>query len=150
MRRARRLIAASLALIALPMSLTLAQSIGNTPRLTGPEPFVSEVPAPPIAQQMIGDTGFVRSYPQQPPTIPHQIDGYDITLNANRCLSCHAREATGRSGAPMVSVTHYQDRAGQTLARVAPRQYFCTQCHVTQSQARPLVANDFRYATELE
>ena len=35
----------------------------------------------------------------------------------------------------MISVTHFQDREGQTLGAVSPRRYFCTQCHVPQTDA---------------
>ena len=85
----------------------------------------------------------VRNYPEQPPLIPHKIDGYQIDSNANQCLQCHARAATGVSQAPMVSITHFMNRENQFLASVTPRRYFCTQCHVTQTDARLLVENDF-------
>ncbi len=85
----------------------------------------------------------VRNYPEQPPTIPHDIEGYRIDLKSNKCLSCHARARTGESGAPMVSITHFMDRDGQFRAAVTPRRYFCTQCHVAQHEVRPIVENDF-------
>ena len=44
----------------------------------------------------------------------------------------------------MISITHYVDREGQTLGAVAPRRYFCTQCHVPQTVAQPIVPNTFR------
>ena len=44
----------------------------------------------------------------------------------------------------MVSVTHFMDRDGQVCAAVSPRRYFCLQCHVTQTDARPLVGNSFK------
>ena len=72
----------------------------------------------------------MRNYPEQPPVIPHSIEGYQLTLNTNRCLDCHKREFTEGSGAPMISVTHFMDRDGQVLADVTPRRYFCTACHV--------------------
>ena len=84
-----------------------------------------------------------RAYPMQPPTIPHKIDGYQVDLRVNKCLSCHSRKLTEDSQAPMVSVTHYMDREGNFLADVSPRRYFCEQCHVTQSEVRPLVGNEF-------
>ena len=56
-----------------------------------------------------------RNYPDQPPVIPHAIEGYALDLNANKCLSCHARKFTEQCQAPMISVTHYQDRDGNTL-----------------------------------
>ena len=85
----------------------------------------------------------VRNYPEQPPTIPHSIDGYQVDMNSNKCLSCHARKATGVSQAPMVSITHFMDRDGQFGASASPRRYFCNQCHVPQLDARTLVDNDF-------
>ncbi len=84
-----------------------------------------------------------RSYPEQPPVIPHSIRSYQIDLNSNRCLACHSRKATELSQAPMVSVTHFMDRDGQVLASISPRRFFCTQCHVTQLKVRPLVGNSF-------
>ena len=44
----------------------------------------------------------------------------------------------------MISITHFMDREGQVLATVTPRRYFCTQCHVSQSEAPDLVENQFQ------
>ena len=44
----------------------------------------------------------MRNYPEQPPVIPHSIDGYQIDLQSNKCLSCHARARTAELRAPMV------------------------------------------------
>ena len=44
----------------------------------------------------------------------------------------------------MISITHFMDRDGQVLADVTPRRYFCTECHVQQTDARPLVPNTFK------
>ncbi len=85
----------------------------------------------------------VRNYPEQPPTIPHHVRSYEISTNANKCLSCHSRKRTGESQAPMISVTHFMDRDYQVLATVSPRRYFCNQCHVTQADTKPLVENMF-------
>ncbi len=35
--------------------------------------------------------------------------------------SCHKREFTQDSGAPMISVTHHMTRDGQMIADVSPR-----------------------------
>ena len=43
----------------------------------------------------------------------------------------------------------YMDRDGQVLAAVSPRRYFCTQCHVTQQEVKPLVGNAFRNIDQL-
>jgi len=85
----------------------------------------------------------VRNYPEQPPVIPHAIEGYQVDMQGNKCLSCHARARTAESKAPMLSVTHFMDRDGQFLASVSPRRFFCTQCHVPQNSANPPVSNDF-------
>lgn len=90
-----------------------------------------------------------RAYPMQPPSIPHAIDNYQIDKNANRCLACHARTRVQESQAPMISVTHFMDRDGNFLADVSPRRYFCTQCHVTQIEGKPLVNNNFIPADQL-
>lgn len=84
-----------------------------------------------------------RNYPMQPPVIPHSTRNYYINLKNNKCMSCHSRQQTEKSQAPMVSVTHYMDRDGNFLAEISPRRYFCDQCHVTQLDAKPLVENDF-------
>ncbi len=85
-----------------------------------------------------------RAYPMQPPVIPHKIENYQVDLNVNKCLSCHARSRTEESQAPMVSVTHFMDRDGNFLADVSPRRYFCNQCHVPQIERKPLLENQFK------
>jgi nitrate reductase (cytochrome), electron transfer subunit len=85
----------------------------------------------------------VRNYSEQPPVIPHTIEGYQVDLNCNKCLTCHARSRTGESQAPMISITHFMDRDGQFLATISPRRFFCTECHVPQHEARTPVPNDF-------
>ncbi|WP_114238326.1 nitrate reductase cytochrome c-type subunit [Dyella sp. C9] len=85
-----------------------------------------------------------RAYPMQPPTIPHSIDNYQIDKNSNRCLLCHSRANADKFQAPPGSVTHYMDRDDQFLATISPRRYFCNQCHVVQTDAKPLVSNNFK------
>jgi cytochrome c-type protein NapB len=100
-------------------------------------------PAPAIARTVNTDIRQVRNYPDQPPIIPHKIDGYQVDLNINQCLTCHSRTAIEVSQAPMISVTHFMDRDGQFLATPSPRRYFCTQCHVPATDARVPVENTF-------
>lgn len=130
-----------------------AQSVQTVPqivpRVTGAAQPMSEVPAPPFPRPVTDDKRVMRNYPEQPPVIPHSIENYQLTLRANRCLECHRREYTEGSGAPMISVTHFMDRDGQMLADVTPRRYFCTACHVPQTDARPLVPNTFTDMKEL-
>jgi nitrate reductase (cytochrome), electron transfer subunit len=100
--------------------------------------------APPIAEQSSEAGREVLNYPEQPPVIPHGIRDYQVDARSNRCLTCHSREDAVDAGAPMVSVTHFMDRDKQVLAAVSPDRYFCTQCHVPQTDAEPLVGNTFR------
>ena len=85
----------------------------------------------------------VRNYPEQPPTIPHKIESYQIDKNHNQCMDCHSRANVGVSQAPMVSTTHYMDREGQFLASISARRFYCTQCHVAQLDVEPLIENEF-------
>jgi cytochrome c-type protein NapB len=117
--------------------------------LTGNVPPMEAGPADPMPSWVVDDVRKMRAYPDQPPVIPHSIEGYQLSVNTNRCLSCHKREFTEASGAPMISVTHYIDRNGQMLADVSPRRYFCTACHVPQADEAPLVENTFRDMSEM-
>jgi cytochrome c-type protein NapB len=138
---ATRLLLAASTVLVLGTGALLAQ---DAPRLRGPQPFTADPPAPPVPRAVTNDVRVRRNYPDQPPLIPHAIEGYALDLNANKCMSCHARQFTEQSQAPMISVTHYQDREGNTLGGLAPRRYACLACHVPQTEARPLVENRFR------
>ncbi len=111
--------------------------------LRGAAELTDQDKAPRMMPFVNNDIREVRNYPEQPPVIPHKIDGYIVDLNSNKCLSCHARARTGESQAPMVSITHFMDRDGQFRASVSPRRYFCNQCHVSQREVKPLVENGF-------
>ncbi len=84
-----------------------------------------------------------RDYVQQPPLIPHKIEGYQINLNANKCLTCHSWANYKKANATKISPTHFRGRDGIELANVSARRYFCTQCHVPQANTQPLVGNSF-------
>lgn len=91
-----------------------------------------------------------RDYVQQPPLIPHTIQGYQVTKNFNKCMDCHAFQKAKLTGATKVSVTHFKTRDGVELDNISPRRYFCTQCHVPQTDAKPLVDNTFQRARGLQ
>lgn len=92
---------------------------------------------------------YVSDYVYQPPLIPHSIRNYELSTNANKCLSCHSFKRSSETGATKISVTHYETREGQVLSDVSPRRYFCLQCHVVQTDATPLVENEFRAVESL-
>jgi cytochrome c-type protein NapB len=129
------------AALAAGSSALLAQSLNSG--LRGPTPLNEEGPAAPMLPMRNTAEKETRNYPEQPPVIPHSIEGYQIDINGNKCLSCHARARTAESQAPMVSITHFMDRDGQFLASVSPRRFFCNSCHVPQNTAVPPVSNDF-------
>ena len=148
-RRARVFLALGLLFVAGTAALAQMSSIQIIPPLTGQAQPMEVLPAGPIPKWTVDDIRQMRAYPDQPPVIPHSIEGYQLSVNANRCLSCHKREFTQGSGAPMISVTHYITREGQMLADVSPRRYFCTACHVPQAATVPLIGNTFIDMSEL-
>jgi nitrate reductase (cytochrome), electron transfer subunit len=133
-------IVALIAAFAVAASGALAQT---NSALRGSTPLDQEGPAARMTPMRNTTEKEVRNYPEQPPLIPHSIEGYQVDLNGNKCLSCHARARTGESQAPMVSITHFMDRDGQFLASVSPRRFFCTQCHVPQHDVKAPVENTF-------
>ena len=139
MKGVLRSLAASI-IVATISTLVMAQTFSA---LRGPTPLDQEGPAPPMTPEMNTSEREARNYPEQPPVIPHSIEGYEVSINGNKCLSCHARSRVRESQAPMISITHFSDRDGQYLASVSPRRYFCTQCHVPQHNVNVPVANDF-------
>ena len=134
-----RLVAAATA-VALASTVVMAQTFSA---LRGSTPLDQEGPADPMTPEQNTSVQEPRNYPEQPPLIPHSTQGYEITIQANKCLSCHARTRVRESQAPMISITHFSDRDGQFLASISPRRYFCTQCHVPQHDVRVPVENDF-------
>lgn len=104
--------------------------------------------APDVLKQSVPPGGFGRAYRQQPPLIPHKVEGYQITTENNACMGCHDWPGNTRVNAPKISETHYVDRQGVRLDKVAGTRYFCQQCHVPQADAKPLVNNSFQNATQ--
>ena len=134
-------------LAGLASAVALAQQNPSSPGmangLRGAAPLTAEPAPPPFPKTVNDDQRKARNYPMQPPLIPHQTDNYQLDLRFNKCMDCHGRARTQESGAPMVSVTHFQDRDGNMLGEISPRRYFCTGCHVSQTDARVPVKNTF-------
>lgn len=137
-------IALSIALLGGTVSADV-QKDASSPDGLRPGGTVSQtLPGAPIAGEPRHAGREVRNYPEQPPVIPHTIRDYQVDMRSNQCLNCHSRESAIRAGAPMVSITHFMDRHKQVLAAVSPDRYFCTQCHVPQTDAEPLVNSRFQ------
>ena len=137
---------ASLTSVVMVMSPSWAEEIAT---LRDGQPIDAQAKPAPIPAVIDKDIRKKRSYPMQPPLIPHDIRGYEVNLQVNKCMSCHARKRVEESFAPMISVTHYMDRDGNFLAEISPRRYFCNQCHVTQTDSRDTVVNEFKDMDEL-
>jgi len=135
------------AVLAAALALTSALSWAAGPlvdAMRGETPILEATQPPRLSNAVNDDNRVPRNYAQQPPIIPHRVDGYQIDKNFNKCLDCHARGKTEVSLAVPVSSTHYINREGKVLAQVSTRRYFCLQCHVAQEAAKPLVGNSFQ------
>ena len=137
--------AASMLLIGLAGAADTARSTsaGSVRSLAGTSPVENHVAPEPIRPEKDQEP-IRRDYVQQPPLIPHSTRGYQITKNFNQCMDCHSWTRYRDTGAIKVSITHFKDRAGDELSNISPRRYFCTQCHVSQRDAKPLVKNNFQ------
>lgn len=85
-----------------------------------------------------------RSFDGQPPLVPHALQNFDeITPEDNQCLSCHDQANFEKKQAPKIGDSHVEVVDGRPTAEVDRRRWFCTQCHVPQHDAPPLVDNVF-------
>lgn len=85
-----------------------------------------------------------RDFVQQPPLIPHSVEGYLVSKEFNRCMDCHSWARAKETRATKISITHFKTREGAEMSSVSPQRYFCNQCHVSQTDAKPLVGNTFK------
>ncbi|OFX09030.1 MAG: hypothetical protein A2516_11040 [Alphaproteobacteria bacterium RIFOXYD12_FULL_60_8] len=97
--------------------------------------------APSSTTPTVGTT-FDRAFSTQPPLIPHVIEDLAINQESNACLGCHEDPTV----APRPSEAHFKDRSGTVAESVDRSRWFCTQCHVPQEDAKPLVDNTFKGA----
>ena len=111
--------------------------------LRGANPMDEPAKTPRVMKWQDDREPITRDYMQQPPLIPHKTKGYRINIKSNKCLTCHSWANYKEAGATKISQTHFNDRENNVLANIAPRRYFCTQCHVPQVNAKPLVENTF-------
>jgi len=126
------------ALAAMPLQAEEVQSLRGNLALDA----ASE---PPTVNRVIADDRIVaRDFVQQPPVIPHKIEGYQLDRNFNKCLSCHSWANYKKARATKIPPTHFKDRDGNERANLSASRYFCTQCHVPQQDVDPLIGNDFK------
>ncbi|MDD2884638.1 MAG: nitrate reductase cytochrome c-type subunit [Dechloromonas sp.] len=147
MKNTSRLFSTALAAVFLGLSLVLTPvghaADGGLKSLRGAEIQAPDTESADPFKNAKDSAPIERNYVQQPPLIPHKSDGYTVTKNFNKCMDCHAWNRYKETGATKVSLTHFKTRDGQELSNISPRRYFCQQCHVSQADAKPLVANQF-------
>jgi cytochrome c-type protein NapB len=91
-----------------------------------------------------------RAWEGAPPQIPHRIEMYlPVVADDNQCLDCHDvpkfidqpknTDRSRKSKSPMPR-DHY---ANADMEDVAGARFNCTQCHVPQSNAAPLVESTY-------
>lgn len=86
-----------------------------------------------------------RTFSTQPPVIPHDTEKFgDVNLEENSCMDCHSAATYEKKKAPKVGDSHFINPAtGKKLSDSSMARYNCTQCHVPQVDAQPLVENTF-------
>jgi cytochrome c-type protein NapB len=139
----KKIITMGLGILLTGILLNAPVSAEGVTSLRGSNPLNEKSKKPEMLKWQDDHEPFQRDYVQQPPLIPHDISGYKINKKFNKCLTCHSWANYRDSGATKVSQTHFKDRENTVLANIAPRRYFCTQCHVSQVNAPPLVENTF-------
>lgn len=88
-----------------------------------------------------------RSFENAPPLISHDIsDMGEITTDNNMCLTCHMPDVAPGLNATAIPATHLMNmQTGKKLGdKLSQERFNCTQCHVPQANAKPLVKNTFK------
>lgn len=131
------LVIVGLTCIALPAVADEVKSLRGVRDLDAPSQ------TPEVSRIIADDRPIARGFVQQPPLIPHKIEGYQIDKNYNKCLSCHSWAHYKQAKATKIPPTHFKDRDGNERANLSASRYFCTQCHVPQKDTAPLIENEF-------
>lgn len=131
------LVIAGLACIAIPAVADEVKSLRGVRDLDAPSQ------PPEVSRIIADDRPIARDFVQQPPLIPHKIEGYQMDKNYNKCLSCHSWANYKQAKATKIPPTHFKDRDGNERANLSATRYFCTQCHVPQKDTAPLIENEF-------
>lgn len=86
-----------------------------------------------------------RNYQQQPPLIPHKVDGFDdINAEENTCLDCHIHKEVRGQKIPQVKESHLVKPVNPAAPELHKSRWQCNSCHVPQVDAKPLVENIFK------
>ncbi len=116
---------------------------------------VFDTPTPDTYTYSDGKPGYndplPRAWEEAPPQIPHRVEEFlPVTAEDNQCLDCHDvpkymdkpknMDRTRKSKSPMPE-EHY---ASSDMDELAGARFNCTQCHVPQSNAAPLVESTYK------
>ena len=129
---------------ALACTVWIVPGVAQVVSLRGDSALDANSSAPDRRRQVTKDRGFERDWKTQPPLVPHKIDKDEITLKANTCMKCHGPDTYKKEGAPKVGDSHFVAADGTKMETLNMRRYFCSQCHVPQSDATPIVENQFK------
>lgn len=140
--------------VTMAMALTAALLFGCTQQFAGVKSMrgddVAKADKPQEAKQYVGGRPgtqgkIARTFSTQPPLIPHDVEKFgDVNLEENTCMDCHSAATYQKKKAPKIGDSHFIDpRTGKKLADTSMARYNCTQCHVPQVDAPPLVGNTF-------
>lgn len=125
------------------MTMTTGTLAGDVQSLRGDD--LTKLSAEPARSKLMTVQGGIdRSYKEQPPMVPHEVEKYEVNLKVNGCLKCHSPATYEKEKSPMVGESHFLDRDGKKLANISSRRYFCNQCHAPQLDGEPLVQNNFQ------
>lgn len=120
-------------------------AVADLQSLRGATDLTATLDAPEILKFKKDKENIPRTFEEQPPLVPHLNDKYTINLKENKCLDCHMKQP-GKDEAKSVemSESHFVDRNGNKLNKPSAGRHFCTQCHVPQVDAMPLVGSSFQ------
>ena len=120
-------------------------ALSDVESLRGAAGLTATLQAPELMKYKKDKENIPRTFEQQPPLIPHTSEKYTINLSTNKCLDCHMKQP-GKDAARSVemSESHFVGRDGKKLDKPDGGRHFCTQCHVPQVDAQPLVGSNFR------
>jgi cytochrome c-type protein NapB len=136
--------AAMISAAATPLTAQAAEQDQEPQSLRGAQPVDETSPTPESRQVMRQNKPIPREFAQQPPLIPHSIDNFRIDREENKCLGCHVGSEEKDSVGTPISETHYTAATGTESAELSAARYFCTQCHVPQTDAPPIISNEFK------
>lgn len=137
-------VAAIISAAAIPLQAQVSDQNQALQSLRGAQPIDDSSRTPESREVMRANEPIPRGFAQQPPLIPHSVSNFRIDREENKCLACHVGSEEKESVGTPISETHYTAADGGTSPRLSGARYFCTQCHVPQTDAPPIVSNEFK------